>query len=135
MNTVRLQVISPKGVVYDGVCTMLEYNTSEGYVGVMPGHVAMTQILAPGRLAIYEENKEKPIYAAVMSGVATIMPDVITLLTEIIELKDEIDVERAKKSKERAEKRIEENLEGFDLARAKASLERAEVRIAVAEIK
>lgn len=135
MNTVRLQVISPKGVVYDGECTMLEYNTTEGYVGVLPGHIAMTQILAPGKLAIYVEGKEQPIYAAVMSGVVTIMPDAVVLLTEIIELKENIDIERAKSSKERAEKRMEERLEGFDLTRAEASLERAKVRLEVAEIK
>ncbi len=130
----RLQIISPKGVVFDGECTMLEYNTTEGFVGILPGHVAMTQVLAPGRLTVYEENKEKPMYAAVMSGVSTIMPDVVTLLTEVIELKDNIDVERAKEAKKRAEKRISENIEGTDLERAKRSLKRAEARIEVAEL-
>ena len=99
MNKVRLQVISPDKVVFDGECTMIEYNTTEGFVGVLPGHVAMTQIIAPGKLTIYEEGKEKPMYAAVMSGIATIMPDNITLLTEVIEMPQEIDVERAKQAK------------------------------------
>ncbi len=134
MDKMRLQIISPKGVVFDGECTMLEYNTTEGFVGILPGHVAMTQVLAPGRLTVYEENKEKPMYAAVMSGVSTIMPDVVTLLTEVIELKDNIDVERAKEAKKRAEKRISENIEGTDLERAKRSLKRAEARIEVAEL-
>ena len=134
MNKMRLQVIAPKRVIFDGECTMIEYNTTEGYVGVLPGHIAMTQIIAPGRLAIYEENKEKPIYAAVMSGIATIMPDTVTLLTEVIELKSEIDVERAKAAKERAIKRLEEKNEATDMARAEKALRRAEARIDVAGI-
>lgn len=134
MNKVRLQVITPKRVVFDGECTMIEYNTTEGYVGVFPGHVAMTQILAPGKLTIYEENKEMPIIAAAMSGIATIMPDTITILAEVLELKDEIDVERAKASKERAEKRLEDKLEGLDLNRSVMSLKRANVRLDVAAI-
>ena len=134
MNKVRLQVISPDRVVFDGECTMIEYNTTEGYVGVLPGHVAMTQILAPGKLAIYEEGKEKPFYAAAISGIATIMPDTITLLTEIIELPEEIDVERAKESKARAEKRIAERAEGFNLARAEQAIKRANARLEVAEL-
>ena len=135
MNKVRLQVIAPKRVIFDGECTMIEYNTTEGYVGVLPGHIAMTQIIAPGRLTIYEENKEKPTHLAAMSGIATIMPDTITLLTEIVEFKDEIDVERAKAAKERAIKRLEEKLESTDMARASKALKRAEARIEVAGLK
>ena len=133
MEKIRLQVISPSKIIYDGECTMLEYNTTEGYVGVLPGHVAMTQIVAPGKLAIYEEGKEKPTYAAVMSGISTIMPDTVILLAEIIELKDDIDVARAKEAKERAEKRISEKAEGIDLARAERALLRANIRLSVAE--
>ena len=133
MNKVRLQVISPEKVVFDGECTMIEYNTTEGFVGVLPGHVAMTQIIAPGKLTIYEEGKEKPIYAAVMSGIATIMPDNITLLTEIIKLPNEINVERAKESTARAEQRLAEKMEGLDVARAEQALKSANVRIEVAE--
>lgn len=135
MDKVRLQVIAPKRVIFDGECTMIEYNTTEGYVGVLPGHIAMTQIIAPGRLTIYEENKEKPTHLAAMSGIATIMPDTITLLTEIVEFKDEIDVERAKAARERAIKRLEEKLEGTDMARASKALKRAEARIEVAGLK
>ena len=135
MNKVRLQVITPDRVVFDGECTMLEYNTTEGFVGVLPGHVAMTQVIAPGKLTIYEEGKEKPMYAAVMSGIATIMPDTITLLAEILELPEEIDVERAKNAKARAEKRIEEKGESFNLARAENAIRRAETRLEVAELK
>ena len=135
MDKVRLQVIAPKRVIFDGECTMIEYNTTEGYVGVLPGHIAMTQIIAPGRLTIYEENKEKPLYLTAMSGIATIMPDTITLLTEICEFKEEIDVERAKAARERALKRLEEKLETTDMARAAKALKRAEVRIEVAGLK
>lgn len=135
MDKVRLQVIAPKRVIFDGECTMIEYNTTEGYVGVLPGHIAMTQIIAPGRLTIYEENKEKPLYLTAMSGIATIMPDIITLLVEIAEFKEEIDIERAKAARERALKRLEEKLETTDMARASKALKRAEVRIEVANIK
>ena len=131
MDKVRLQIISPYKVVFDGECTMIEYNTTEGYVGVLPGHVAMTQIIAPGRLTIYEE---KPTYAALMSGISTIMPDSISLLAEIVELKDEIDVERAKASRERALHRIENKEPDTDLVRAEEALHRANVRLEVAEL-
>ncbi len=134
MSKMRLQIISPKRVIFDGECTMLEYNTTEGYVGVLPGHVAMTQVMAPGKLAIYQENVAKPTYIAAMSGISKILPDLVVLLVEVAELKEEIDVERAKASKERAEKRIANNDDKLDLKRAKYALQKALTRLEVASI-
>lgn len=134
MSKMRLQIISPKRVIFDGECTMLEYNTTEGYVGVLPGHVAMTQVMAPGKLAIYQENVTKPTYIAAMSGISKILPDLVVLLVEVAELKEEIDVERAKASKERAEKRIANNDDKLDLKRAKYALQKALTRLEVASI-
>ena len=137
MNKMRLQIISPRNILFDGECTMLEYNTTEGYVGILPGHIAMTQILAPGKLTIYEENKEKPIYIAAMSGISKILPDTVMILAEIAELQNNIDVERAKIAKERAEKIIKEN-EGkdpYELERAKYALKKAETRLQIANLK
>ena len=134
MNTMRLQIISPRKVLFDGNCTMLEYNTTEGYVGILPGHVAMTQILAPGKLVIYEENKPKPTYMAAMSGISKIMPDTVMLLLEIAELKEEIDIERAKIAKKKAEDCIANNKDSFEIERAKFSLKKAEARLEVAAI-
>ncbi len=135
MNTMRLQIITPRKVLFDGDCTMIEYNTTEGYVGVLPGHVAMTQVLAPGKLTVYRENVEKPLYIAAMSGISKILPDTIMLLVEVGEIKEEIDVARAKAAKERAEKRIAENSDNkYDLNRAKFALKKAETRLLVAGI-
>ena len=134
MNKMRLQIISPSKILYDGECTMLEYNTTEGYVGVLYGHVAMTQIIAPGKLTIYEEGVEKPKYIALISGIAKIMPDAVMLLAEIAEPKEEIDVNRAKAARDRAIKRIEEKKDNFDMERAKYALRKAKTRIEVAEI-
>lgn len=134
MNKMRLQIISPKKVLFDGECNMLEYNTTEGYVGILPGHVAMTQIMAPGKLAIYQENIAKPTYMAAMSGISKILPDLVVLLVEIAELKDEINVDRAKEAKERAEKRIADNDDNLDLKRAECALKKALIRLEVASI-
>lgn len=131
MNVMKLQIISPDRVLYQGECTMVEYNTTEGYVGVLPGHIAMTQVVAPGKLCIYETKDAKPKVASLMSGFVQIMPDLVTIMAQVIEWADEIDVERAKEAKERAEQHLRE--EKVDFARANAALQRAVVRIDVAK--
>ncbi len=95
-------------------------------------HVPMTQVVAPGKLVVYEDNKEKPFVAALHSGTVKIMPDVVTILAEVCELKGEIDIERAKASRKRAIERIEKKSdENYNPKRAELSLKRAETRIAV----
>ena len=132
MKTFKLQIIAPNKIFYDGVCTMVEYNTMEGYVGVYADHIPMTQILKPGKLSIYEENNAEPKIGVLHYGFVKIMPDVVSILVERVEWKDELDVERAKSSLERAEKRLESNDATIDKERAIRSKEKAEARIKVA---
>lgn len=132
MESIRLQIITPERVLYNGDIAMIEYNTTEGYVGVLPKHIPMTQVLASGKLSIYETKNEEPKIAALHSGFVQIMPDLITILAEVVEWKEEIDVERAKQSADRAKKRIAEHPDNLDVARAEVALKKALTRIEVA---
>lgn len=132
MEAFRLQIINPdKEILYQNEITMVEYNTTEGQVGVLKGHIPMTQVIAPGKLSIYEINNEEPRVAALISGFVQIMPDLITILAEVIEWKEEIDLQRAEDSKKRAERLIAEHVSSTDIKRAELSLKRALVRISV----
>lgn len=133
MKTFRLQIIAPNKLFYDGVCTMVEYNTQEGYVGVYADHIPMIQILKPGKLSIYENDNAEPKVGALHHGFVRIMQDVITILAERVEWKEELDLERAKESLERAEKRLASDDENIDKDRALKSKEKAEARIEVAK--
>ena len=132
MEAFRLQIITPeREVLYQGEITMVEYNTTEGQVGVLKGHIPMTQVVAPGKLSIYEADNEEPKTGALISGFVQIMPDLITILAEVIEWKEEIDLQRAQDSKVRAERLIAERLSSTDMKRAEMSLKRSLVRISV----
>ena len=138
MDKCFLQIITPNKVLYDGEVRMVEYNTTEGYVGVLPKHIPMTQVLAPGKLAIYEDKEKEPKVAALHAGIVRVMPDVITILAEIVEWKEDIDVDRAIKERERAEEKIKninlsENKDEKSLLIAEMSLKKALARINIAK--
>lgn len=138
MDKCFLQIITPNKVLYDGEVSMVEYNTVEGYVGVLPKHIPMTQVLAPGKLSIYEDREKEPKVAALHAGFVRIMPDVITILAEIVEWKEDIDVDRAIKERERAEEKIKninlsENKDEKSLLIAEMSLKKALARINIAK--
>ena len=74
-----LQIITPTEKFYDGRIEWVEYNTTDGYVGVRPGHIPTVQIVAPGELVIHLDNDEKK-NAYVVSGYSRIMPDLVRTL-------------------------------------------------------
>ena len=125
----QLRIVTPDRIFYEGEVSMVEFNTTEGEIGVLPGHIPMTVIVKPGVLMISEEEGVKQ--AALHSGFAEILPEGVTILAEIVEWSDEIDEHRAEAALERAQERLQNKNAGTDIARAETALLRAMARIEV----
>jgi F-type H+-transporting ATPase subunit epsilon len=125
----QLRIITPDRLFYEGEAEMVEFNTTEGQIGVLPGHIPMTVILKPGILKIYEPENEKE--AALHAGFAEILSDKITILAEIVEWPEEIDMQRAENARERAEERLRTQALDIDVMRAEIALQKALTRISV----
>ena len=123
----QLRVITPNRVFYEGKVDMVEFDTTEGEIGVLPGHIPLSVIIKPWILLIYAAEGEKQ--AALHSGFAEILPDGVTILAEIVEWADEIDEHRAEAALKRAEERLHSRTPDTDIARAETALQRAMARI------
>jgi len=66
-------------------------------------------------------------------GFAEVLPEKVTILAETAERPSEIDVERARKSKARAEQRLTSGDINVDVERSLNALHKAETRLEVAE--
>ena len=129
INDFTLKIITPDRIFYEKPVKMVEFNTVEGEIGVLPGHIPMTVIIKPGVLTITEEDGSKE--AALHAGFAEILQNQVTILAEIIEWPEEIDETRAQEAKERAEERLRTKEPETDTARAEIALRRALTRIEV----
>ena len=47
-NTFKVSIITPERTFYEGEATMVEFNTVEGQIGVLPKHIPLTTVIAPG---------------------------------------------------------------------------------------
>ena len=124
-----LRIITPDRTFYEGDVQMVEFNTTEGEIGILKDHIPMTVLISPGVLTITLEEETK--VAALHAGFAEILGDRVTILAEIIEWPHEIDEHRAEEAKARAEERIQAGSDYLDLKRAEISLRRAITRIQV----
>lgn len=128
-NLFNLRIITPDRVFYEGEASMVEFNTTEGEIGIYKQHVPTTVIVSPGILTITEESGTKE--AALHAGFAEILQDKVVILAEIIEWPEEIDAGRAEAAKERAEERLRSKTPETDILRAETALQRALARIHV----
>ena len=127
----KLEIVTPEKKVVDTAAEEVQIPGKNGYLGVLPGHAPLITELAVGEISYRENSQESRL--AVAWGFVEVLPDKVTILAETAERPSEIDVERARKSKERAEQRLTSGDTAVDVDRALDALHRAEARLDVAD--
>lgn len=84
-----LKIITPERIFYEGPVSMVEFNTTEGAIGIYKGHIPMTVMIKPGILTITTEEGRRE--AALHAGFVEILQDKVTVLAEVVEWPEEID--------------------------------------------
>ena len=112
---------------------MLIARAIDGNIGIMPGHTPLVTALENSVVRVKNNDEEIPI--PISDGFLEVKPDKINLIVRTAELPEEIDLQRAKKAKERAERRLREEKSKVSQARAEAALDRAVSRINAAKSK
>ena len=130
-STFRLKIIAPERIFYDDDVNMVELNTSEGEIGILPEHIPLTTIVAPGILKISKDGEKKE--AALLDGFVEIQKTSVTILAEACEWPDEIDANRAMEARVRAERRIKSGKSEINLIRAELALKKSLIRLGLAE--
>ena len=115
-DTFHLQITSPDRVFFEGDVTMVEINTTEGQIGVLPNHIPLTSVLAPGACYLHVPDGD-PKICAIHGGFFEILQDRMTILAEVCEWPEEIDVGRAEAARVRAERFLSERPAGTDIDR------------------
>lgn len=127
-SDMTLEIITPEGIVYQGVVDEVTIPGTEGEFGVLKGHAPMLGSVGIGTLSI--EKDRSRIYYAVNTGYAKVSPTKLTLLLETAERSDLIDRQRAEKALQRAEETMGKlSRDDVAFAMAQAALKRAIARI------
>lgn len=121
-NKVKLEVITPSKVFYEGNVDIVSVTTTQGSEGFMAGHSWATKLLKVGEMHIKTDNEEK---IAAISGGFIDVKDSIVIFTDAAEWDEDIDMERALSTKATIEDWIKNRTEYGDpkeLARAQIEL-------------
>ena len=129
-----LKIVTPDGLIYDGMAEELIVRATTGDIGFLARHVDAVAPLGMGRATVIIGGEKQ--YAACIGGMVSVSKGAVTLVPTTFEWAADIDVARAEASKTRAEKILQDkNATDTEIALAEARLKRARVRTGVASAK
>ncbi len=128
-KSLKLQLVTPDRSIFDGE---VEEFTVPGAVGpftVLLNHAPIVSALVPGIFKWKDSGRETKLLLG--GGFLEFHENTGVVLASSAERVEDIDVERAERSRLRAEERLQHAMDGtIDYERARASRDRAKARIA-----
>lgn len=103
MATMPVELVSVERRLWSGEATALFARTTEGELGILPGHMPLIGELASGWIVRIEREGEPELRVAVHGGFLSVRRDGISVLAEVAENAEDIDVDRARAALQRSE--------------------------------
>ena len=129
----QLEIVTPRRVVFKGEVTSFSAPGVVGGFQVLYNHAPLLSLLEIGKVKIKEASGTEFHYA-ISGGFVEVRENHVLLLAETAERTDEIDAQRAKSSRDRAQKRMAEKKSDIDFERARFALYRALNRLKIAGV-
>jgi len=127
----KFEVVTPTRVLYSDEVESIVFETPEGQMGVMAGHVPMLIANVACPLKITKNKQER--YSFISEGFIEISSTKVTAIVDEAEWIEEIDLEAAMKAKKEIEENLAKNKEDLGMkAELTASIERSAARIRTA---
>jgi F-type H+-transporting ATPase subunit epsilon len=127
MATMQVELVSAERRLWSGEAEMVVARTTEGEIGILPGHAPVLGELGSGVLRIIV-GPENEVCAAIHGGFLSVSATGVSVLADVAEIGPDIDLARAQRAYDRAL----ETLTADDDGPAKAALDRARARLQAA---
>lgn len=122
-NTLKLQIVTPEGMVYSDDVEMVCLRSIDGRIGILPHHIRlMTQMLS-GEMMVRKDGRDQ--FLAVGEGMVEVTNDSVAIATDMAIAAETIDEAKAEEARQRAEDRLREKISDEEVASVNASLARA----------
>lgn len=133
-DRINLEIITPERKVLSVLVEEVTLPGIDGEFGVLPDHTPLISQLRTGVLTYREGGREggEKRSVHVSGGFVEVLPDRVSVLSDVAERPEEIDLERARRARERAERRLATNGEDVDFRREELRLQRAMIRLQLA---
>jgi len=98
----HVELVSVEREVWSGEASSVIARTTEGEIGILPGHAPLLGEVADGSTLRVVQAGGGEVVAAVHGGFLSVTDQGVTVLAEVAELAEDIDQSRARSALERA---------------------------------
>ena len=85
-SEINLSLVTPMALEFHGPATSIVAPGTEGYLGVLPGHIPLVTSLKPGTLAVVSEGRRRRF--DIGAGYMEITPTSVIIITEKVTRKN-----------------------------------------------
>ncbi|MBP1597105.1 MAG: atpC [Acidobacteria bacterium] len=122
-DTLRLEIVTPEGMVYSEDVDMVTLEGVEGQMGILPHHTQLMTQIVPGEMIVVKGAREQ--YLAVGEGLVSVTGDRVAVVTDMAVAAENIDEAKAEEARQRAAARLQEKISDEEVASVNASLIRS----------
>lgn len=108
MAELHVELVSVERELWSGEATQVIARTTEGEIGILPGHAPLLGQLAPGGVVTIYQDGGAAMLVAVHGGFLSVTEEGVTVLAEVAELGEDIDASRAQAALQRAQSEDDE---------------------------
>jgi len=130
-KSLHLTITTPERIVLESEVSSVNVPTVDGEIGLLPDHIPLVSLLAPGELHAVTTMGEEQIMA-VSGGFIEVRDNAVVILADTAEKAEEIDEARAQAGREKAQKLMQERATddvGFADAQAAMAKELARLKV------
>jgi F-type H+-transporting ATPase subunit epsilon len=100
-----VEIVTPDRRAFQGVVDSVNLPTAMGSIGILPGHLPITAIIAAGEITVTVAGKVSRL--AVDQGFVRVVSDKVSVVTEAAIDEAKIDLKAIEQAEERARKAVE----------------------------
>lgn len=135
---IKLQLITLKGVKFDGEAAEIILPTLDGQIGVLTDHMPLISVVTNGVISVRLSPKDpdyKLEHYATSGGVIEVANNVLKVIVDEADDAEEINEAQAQKAYDLAQKMKAEAKDEVSLEHAQTMIDRQSVRLKVTELR
>ena len=98
MATLQVELVAVERKIWSGEASMVVARTTEGELGILPGHAPLLGQLAEGGVVTIRTDSGEDVVVAAHGGFLSVTDKGVSILAETAEISSEIAVERAREA-------------------------------------
>ncbi|HSX52797.1 MAG TPA: ATP synthase F1 subunit epsilon [Patescibacteria group bacterium] len=135
---IRFELVTLDGTKFAEEVYEVILPTSEGYIGILPSHIPLVSLAAPGVISVRRnqgDRDDQMDFFATNGGAIEVLDNVVRVLVDEADHEAEINEQEAQKAFERAQQLRAEASDQVTLEKAQELIDRQQVRLQVAGLR